>query len=89
MSLWLKNATNVLSDSLTLPGPTGGAYKLQHGQNLNSEKVIKILHGRLLQVGKTLTDYKFWAVNCTKCVWLLCSARSRTRWGSYSAPQTS
>ena len=43
---------NVLG-SLTLPGPTGGAY------NTDSicipEKVIKMLHGRFVHVGKTLT----------------------------------
>jgi len=33
--LGFKNATNVLG-SLTVPGPTGGAETLQHGQNLQS-----------------------------------------------------
>jgi len=51
-----ENTTKVLG-SLTLSGPTGGAYKLQHEQNLHSrKKVIKTLHGRLVQVYKTLTD---------------------------------
>ena len=29
---------------------------MQQGQSLHSGKVIKMLHGRLVQVGKTLTD---------------------------------
>ena len=47
-----KNATNVL-DSLTLPGHTGGAYITDRVGI--PEKVIKMLHGRFVHVGKTLT----------------------------------
>ena len=36
----IKNATNVLG-SMTLPEPTGGAYKLELGQNLHSGKSHK------------------------------------------------
>ena len=34
---------------------------------------------------KLLTDCKFWAVNCTKCVWRPGSAR--TRWGAIALPR--
>ena len=57
-----KNATNELR-SLTLPGPTGGAYNMDRIRIL--EKVIKMLHGRSVLMGKTLTDL-LWAMNCTK-----------------------
>ena len=29
---------------------------LQHGQNLHSGKIIKMLHGRFVHVGKTIID---------------------------------
>ena len=43
------------------------------------EKVIKLLHGPLLQVGKTLRDLQI--VGCE-----LHENASGSRWGSYSAP---
>jgi len=49
-----KNATNVLG-SLTLPAEhTGGAYNTDRIGI--PERVIRMLHGRLVHVGKTLTD---------------------------------
>ena len=49
----MKNATNVLG-SLTLPGPTGAAYN--RDRICIRKKVIKMLHGRFVRVGKTVTN---------------------------------
>ena len=38
--------------------PDRGAYKLQHGQNLHSGKIMKMLHGRFVHVGRTLTYFQ-------------------------------
>ena len=42
---------------LTLPGPTGGAYNTD--RICISEKVIKMLHGRFVLVGKTIRFANF------------------------------
>jgi len=47
-----KSATVILG-SLTLPGHTGGAYNTDRIGV--PEKVIRMLHGRFVHVGKTLT----------------------------------
>jgi len=40
---------------LTLSGPTGGAYNMDRICTLE-KKLIKVSHGRLVHVSKTLTD---------------------------------
>jgi len=72
---------NVLG-SLTLPGPTAGAYSTD--RICIPKKVIKVLHGRLVQVGKTLTDLQILGCEFHQCVWR--SGSARTRWGSSSRP---
>jgi len=63
-----KNATNVgLLGSLTLPGPTGGAYNTDRICIL--EKVIKMLHGRFVHVGKISIDLQILRRIASKCVW--------------------
>jgi len=49
----MANATNILG-SLTLSGPTGGAYNT--GRICIQENRHKMLHGRFVHFGKTLTD---------------------------------
>ena len=53
VKIWYQNATNVLG-SLTLPGPTRGAYK--RDRIYIREKVIKMFHGLFVHVAKTLID---------------------------------
>jgi len=43
-----------------------------------------MLHGRLEHVGETLTDFRFWAANCTKMC--LAVGLHLNMLGSYSAP---
>ena len=44
---------------------------------------MKMLHGRFVHVGETVTN--FGLLIAPKCVWQ--SGSTRTRWGSYGVPQ--
>jgi len=50
LKIVIRSATNV-PGSLTLPGPTGGAYN--RNRICIREKVIKMFHGRFVHVRKT------------------------------------
>jgi len=69
-----------------LSGPTGGAYSVD--RICTPEKVIKMLHGRLVHICKTFNrfaNFELWIA--PKCVWR--PGYAWTRWGSYSAPPDS
>jgi len=59
---------------------------LQHGQNLHSrKKVIKMLHGRFVHMGKTLTDLQIFGCELHQNAF---GGRKRPLGGTIALPQT-
>ena len=63
----MQYATNVFG-SMTLPGPTGGAYDTD-GISRFWKKVIQMLRRRFVHVGKSLTHANFGLLIAPKCVY--------------------